>query len=221
MIEDTLSLPRNVEETKESLNDPLQRAILEDWAAGALQMWLRSPTFRVRASYSGKIVPALFDGGGLPKGGLYHSNVTLLLRLWKEFSMVRVEESRKGWESTDCPSSATLSHYRWRSRQPDPEVSCDGARLLHRDTVPQQIHSMVIVDLTQMADDLLSQLDPPSLLAKTQKELSDELDVPPRVVKEMFRYLTSSGKYKSKMVKISGVVKRVLVPVVTPSEEGN
>lgn len=213
------ALPRDAHETREALDDPIQRALLEEWAAAALRMWLTAPTFRARASYHGRIVPALFDDGGLPRGGHYHTNVFLLLRLWREFGWVDIEETRKGWDTTDDPRPSTLATYRWMSRQHDPDLSSRGACLLHREATPRQIHSMITVDLTRMAEDLLRQLDPPSLLAKSQKELAEELDAPPRVVKELFRCLTDTGRYENRLVKVAGVVKRVLVPVVSAEEE--
>jgi len=209
MNEIELVLPRS-RDYDAAVADPIQCALLEDWAAMALRMWLRSPTFRARASYRGKIVPVLFNDGGLPLGS-YHENTTTLLKLWKRFGWVTEEYTKKGWPTADDPRPATLATYRSMADSHNDEVRTRGYELLYRE-VSQSSYSMVTVDLTKLAEDLVAQLDPPSLMGRSVTELAEEHDAPLRVMKELWKVLVATGKYERKLVRIGGEVKRVLSP---------
>lgn len=156
-----------------------QRQALRRWSLYFFNIWLSSPSFRPRTS-TNRIHAAIKHR--YPEEEMVQMNldpIHTVVWLWQVFGFGRLSTSNKAWRLKNQLGNSINGTVR-RMFEADFETFID----------------------TVLAEDNPELLNPEMYLGKDQKTVSEEYDIPPRIVKRIFAMLVATGEYKIAMKRV-------------------
>ena len=168
---------------------PGQQKYLKDWAYYFFEVWISHADFRISASYE-KINKALLPY--YPEDEMVNANlseISTVINLWVVFGF--------GVKRTSDRAQKLTNQIGLYSRQTKRMFDSD---------FEAYIDTIIKSDNPEL-------LDPTLYVGKSQRMVSEELSIPPRVVKRLFAHLVSTGRFKVKLMKVAGTAIRALVEV--------